>query len=181
MILRGSLRKIALLAAAAAMIVPGTASADTLISHSGTFGPNKLAETATSGEGARCEYGQAAHRLDKVRAVRPYMKAVAGHASQKVAWRAIFQDPNVNFVTLLVTPKVFAFTSDTAWAVFPQQTQTWTADGPGYTVRVLIDEYWYTGNNVTGFVRRRVDFYRYHLEGSSVFTRHSSRCNSILP
>jgi len=187
---RRSRRYVAALVGLLALVIPGGALADTPLSHSGTYGPHRLAETASGGAGARCLYGTAAHRLDQVRALAPLMKARddtpgAGNDPQKVAWRAIFQGVTPSgFRTLLVTGKQFAIANDDAFATFPLPWVTWTADGPGYQVRVLIDFYWYgiaDPANVVGFARHRVDYYRHHLEGSGTSTRLSGYCRSILP
>lgn len=167
----------------------GTAMADTSITEMGTRGVHRLDETVESGSAARCEYGEAAHRLDFVQVKRPLMRASNDHPGpgndlQKVGWRARFQAFNGStWQDIKVTSIHTTMVDDNAWATFPSYFRRWTADGPGYVVRAFVDMYWYDRadpNMQVGWSRHRVDFYRWHLEGSGTASRHHGSCTSIL-
>ena len=175
------------LAISALLAVQGVALADTSLTETGITGPHHLGETSAVGSGAHCEYGTAAGRLDQVKAARPFVKAHDDHPGngndpQKVGWRAIFQaQTTTGWDTVFVGHKQWAVANDNAFAVFPSTYQTWTADGPGFVIRVLIEMSWYSRtvpSTVVGTSRHRVDFYQVHLEGSATFTRESTDCRS---
>ena len=168
-------------------LTAGTASADTVIGHSGNVGAHHLRDTNAK-PGVKCRYqqggGSGEEILYKLTVKPPVIFAVnktGARDRQLVGWRAQIQRRNhgaAAFVTIATGALHTAFAWDDTAASLSARTYGVTSKF-GADFRVRIAMYWYAANGttVTGQATNEVDWYRkiFHSTdyGDDVRTLHN--------
>ncbi|MET0773068.1 MAG: hypothetical protein ABWZ82_08300 [Candidatus Limnocylindrales bacterium] len=157
------------LGTALAIITPSAATADTPVSHRGTFGPHALTDTLEY-PGATCRYDD---DLDLVRVrVRPPIVFARDRTSardlQWVGWvvELQYRPDEGSFSTIQRSSVVKVMALDDAPAPFRQRTVTIDRPRGSGSWRVVSRMIWYrpgTASTWQGTARHRVTFYDYPL------------------
>src|SRR5262245_60913036 len=140
-------------------------SADTPLSHTGTFGVHFLADSAEY-PGARCSYNSMTV-IQGIRVRGPFVFArdrVANHIdSQKVSWFFRVRARPVgtgDFATVATSAVQFRTATDTQVADFSPMSKSFAGNaGKEYRVQVVMRWYGQDGTTVVGTATHRVDWY----------------------
>lgn len=158
---RRLVRGVTLAALTAALLLPGSALADTELGEQGRVGPHLLVDTESS-PGARCDYRviDGGLRFAQMEIQPAIAYPVAGRARQKVAWAVRLQvkRPGSGWKTKLQTAWFVKRATATTPAPFESTWVSWVTSGSVRWRALVVIEWRHQGLRV-GSTRHRVDHY----------------------